>query len=195
MDDAVDERDDHLRAVTIGELTPYGTAVVVEDYDPRWPALFAHDRATIAAALGERALAIDHTGSTSVPGLPAKPIIDILLQIADSADESTYVPDLERAGFVLRIREPEWLEHRVFYRRVAHGDPHNINLHVLSPLLAEAEIARILGFRDWLRAHDDDRDRYAATKRELASKEWKYVQDYADAKTEIVEEILARALG
>jgi GrpB-like predicted nucleotidyltransferase (UPF0157 family) len=186
--------EDYLRAVTIGELNPYEIKVVVEDYDPRWPALFDENRATIAAALGDRALAIDHTGSTSVPGLPAKPIIDILLQVADSADESTYVPDLERAGYVLRVREPEWLEHRVLYRRVEQGAPHNVNLHVLSPRPAEAEIARILGFRDWLRTHDDDRDRYAATKRALAARNWKYVQEYADAKTDIVEEILAKAM-
>lgn len=189
----MDEDEDYLRAVTIGELNPYGTRVVVVDYDPGWPALFEDDRAAITAALGDRALAIDHTGSTAVPGLPAKPIIDILLQVADSADESSYVPDLERAGYVLRIREPEWLEHRVLYRRVEQGAPHNVNLHVLSPSLAGAEIARMLAFRDWLRTHDDDRDRYAAAKRALAARNWKYVQDYADAKTEIVEEILAKA--
>lgn len=190
----MDENEDYLRAVTVGELTPYGTKVAVVDYDPGWPALFEDDRATIAAALGDRALAIDHTGSTSVPGLPAKPIIDILLQVADSADESSYVPDLEHAGYVLRIREPDWLEHRVLYRRVEQGAPHDVNLHVLSPGIAGAEIARMLVFRDWLRTNDDDRDRYAATKRALAARNWKYVQDYADAKTEIVEEILAKAM-
>ncbi|HEX2131469.1 MAG TPA: GrpB family protein [Actinophytocola sp.] len=187
--------EDRLRAVTIGELNPYGTKVVVEDYDPRWPALFAETQAAIAAVLGDRALAIEHTGSTSVPGLPAKPVIDILLQVADSANEPTYVPDLERAGYVLRIREPDWLEHRVLHRRVKHGAPHDVNLHVFSPRHAAAEIARILAFRDWLRSHDDDRDRYAATKRDLARRNWKYVQDYADAKSRIVEEILARAMG
>lgn len=185
--------EDYLRAVTIGELNPYQTKVVIEDYDPRWPARFDENRATIAAALSERALAIDHTGSTSVPGLPAKPIIDILLQVADSVDESTYLPDLERAGYTLRIREPDWLEHRMLHRRVEEGAPHDVNLHVFSPRFAEAEIARVLAFRDWLRTHDDDRDRYAATKRALAAREWKYVQEYADAKAAIVEEILAKA--
>jgi len=183
-----------MRAVTIGELNPYGTKVVVDDYDPRWPGLFDGDRAEITAALGARALAVDHVGSTSVPGLPAKPNIDILLQVADSADESTYVPDLERLGYFLRIRQTDWLEHRLLYRRVEQGAAHNVNLHVFSPQPAAVEIARMLGFRDWLRTHDDDRDRYAAAKRELATRDWKYVQDYADAKTTIVEEILAKAL-
>jgi GrpB-like predicted nucleotidyltransferase (UPF0157 family) len=187
--------EDQLRAVTVGELTPDGTKVVIHDYDPRWTSWFGDDRAAIASALGERALAVDHVGSTSVPGLPAKPVIDILLQVPDSSDEFSYVPALERIGYVLRIREPEWLEHRVLKRRVEDGAPHDVNLHVLSPHLAEAEIARMLTFRDWLCANDDDRIRYAATKRELAARNWKYVQDYADAKTAVVEEILARAMG
>lgn len=183
--------EDKLRAVTVGELTPYATKVVIEDYDPAWPSWFEEDRALIVEAVGDAVLSVEHTGSTSVPGLPAKPIIDILLQVPDSADEGSYVPQLEAAGFTLRIREPADLEHRVLYRR---GAPHDVNLHVYSPVHAADEIVRILAFRDWLRAHDDDRDRYAATKRELSKKDWKFVQNYADAKTGIIEEILAKAL-
>jgi GrpB-like predicted nucleotidyltransferase (UPF0157 family) len=185
--------DESIRAATIGDLRPYAVKVVVEDYNPAWPSWFESDRAAIVAALGERALRVEHTGSTSVPGLPAKPIIDILLLVADTADEPAYVPALERAGFRLRIREPEWLEHRVLRRRVEDGDPHDVNLHVLSPRYAATEIERMLGFRDWLRTHDEDRDYYAAVKRELAKRDWKYVQNYADAKTEVIKEIHARA--
>ena len=131
-------------------------------------------------------------GSTSVPGLPAKPILDVLLQVPDSADESSYVPALLRLGYRVRVREPEWMEHRVLSRRLTDGDHHSVNLHVLSPQLGSGEIARMLGFRDWLRTHDDDRERYAAVKRELAARRWRYIQDYADAKSGVVEEILAR---
>jgi GrpB-like predicted nucleotidyltransferase (UPF0157 family) len=180
-----------LRSVTIGELTPYQTKVVLEDYNPAWPSWFEWDRTRIAAALGPTMLAIDHVGSTSVPDLPAKPIIDILLQVPNTADEQSYVPNLEAAGYTLRIREPEWLEHRVLYRRAA---PHDVNLHVLSPSHAAQEITRMLAFRDWLRTNEDDRTRYATTKRELSTREWRYVQDYADAKTGVVEEILSKAL-
>lgn len=180
-----------LRAVTIGELTPYRTKVEIEDYNPAWPAWFASDRANIEAALGPTVLSIEHVGSTSVPDLPAKPIIDILLQVADSADEASYVAPLEAAGFTLRIREPEWLEHRVLQRR---SEPHDVNLHVFSPRHAAGEIRRTLAFRDWLRAHEGDRNRYAATKIALSTREWRYVQDYADAKTAVIEEILAKAL-
>jgi GrpB-like predicted nucleotidyltransferase (UPF0157 family) len=185
----VDEED--LRTVTIGDLTPYATKVVIEDHDPAWPTWFEWDRARIAAALGPTALAIEHVGSTSVPGLPAKPVIDILLEVADSADERSYVPPLAAAGYVLRIREPEWWEHRLVRRR---GEPHDVNVHVFSPQHGAAEMNRMRSFRDWLRTHDDDRDRYAAAKRALSTREWRYVQDYADAKTAVVEEILAKSL-
>lgn len=185
--------EESLRANTIGELTPYAVPVIVEDYDPRWPSWFEQNRAKITAALGERALLVEHTGSTSVPGLAAKPVIDILLVVADSADEGGYLPALEAAGYCLRIREPDWLEHRLLRRRVADGDPHDVNLHVFAHRYAADEITRMLGFRDWLRTHDEDRDRYAAVKRELAKRRWKYVQHYADAKTEVIREIHTRA--
>lgn len=188
------DRDDYLAAVRIGELRPYAEKVVIQDYNPEWPAWYAADESTIREALGDTVLQIEHTGSTSVPGLAAKPIIDILLLVPDSAAEATYVPRLERAGYTLRIREPDWYEHRCLVRRVEDGAHHSVNLHVHSPDLSAPEIKRVLAFRDWLRTHDDDRDLYARTKRALAARSWKYVQHYADAKTEVVEQILARAL-
>jgi GrpB-like predicted nucleotidyltransferase (UPF0157 family) len=178
--------DEALRACTIGELTPYAQQVVVVDYDPAWPALFARESARITAALGPRVLLLEHAGSTSVPGLAAKPIIDMVLAVADSADESAYVPALEAAGYVLRIREPDWFAHRLF-----KGPDTAVNLHVFSE--GCSEIARTLAFRDWLRGHPADRDRYAAAKRELAARAWKYVQHYADAKTPVIQAIMAKA--
>lgn len=179
-----------MRTVTIGELTPYATKIVIEDYNPAWPDWFEWDRTRIVEALGKTALSVEHAGSTSVPALPAKPIIDILLQVEDTADEDTYVPQLEASGYTLRVREPEWLEHRMLRRR---GTPHDVNLHVFSPRHAMEEINRMLTFRDWLRTHEADRLLYATTKRGLSTQDWRYVQDYADAKTTVVEQILARA--
>ena len=127
-----------------------------------------------------------------MPGLPAKPILDVLLQVPDSADEPSYVPAMLGLGYRVRVREPHWLEHRVLAQRVSDGDPQSINVHVLSPRHGAGEISRMLGFRDWLRSHADDRERYAAVKRELAARRWRFVQDYADAKSDVVEEILAR---
>lgn len=180
--------EEQLLAVYVGGQKPSSGPIQIVDYDPGWPSLFEREAGRIRAALGERALMVEHTGSTSVPGLAAKPIIDILLVVPDSASEPDYVPAMEAAGYVLRIREPEWYEHRLF-----KGPDTNINLHVFSP--GSPEIDRMLLFRDWLRGNPADRQLYEHTKRELARKEWKYVQNYADAKSSVVEEILARARG
>ncbi len=178
--------EDEIRKCTIGALAPLAGKIVIVDYDPQWPEMFRREEERINAALGNRVLRLEHTGSTSVPGLAAKPIIDMLLVVANSANESEYLPALEGSGYVLRIREPDWYEHRMF-----KGPDTNINLHVLSS--GCLEIDRILIFRDWLRSHDADRDLYAHSKIALAQKDWKYVQNYADAKTAVIEEIIARA--
>lgn len=178
--------EDELRAVTVGEPQRLDGTISLAEYDPAWPAQFAVEADKIRGALGERTLLLEHVGSTSVPGLAAKPILDILLVVANSADESAYVPALEQAGYVLRIREPNWYEHRLL-----RGIGPAVNLHVLSPDCAETE--RMLLMRDWLRTHPDDRELYERTKRQLALKTWQFVQNYADAKTAVVEDILARA--
>lgn len=113
--------------------------ILLVAYDPKWPDRYQHAAGRIQEALGARALRIEHVGSTSVPDLPAKPIIDILLVVADSASE--------------------------------------------------------MAFRDWLRTNEADRELYARCKRTLAQQEWKYTQNYADAKTPVIEEILSRARG
>ncbi|HLK62452.1 MAG TPA: GrpB family protein [Bryobacteraceae bacterium] len=181
-----DPREEYLRSSTVGELTPRTSPIEIVDYDRQWPRLFAREADRISCALAGLALAIEHAGSTSVPELPAKPIIDIVLAVRDSADETSYAPALEAAGYRLRIREPGWHEHRMF-----KGPDTDVNLHVFSQNCPE--IARMLRFRDWLRTHPEDRDLYARTKRGLARENWKYTQNYADAKTAVVEEILARA--
>jgi GrpB-like predicted nucleotidyltransferase (UPF0157 family) len=160
--------------------------ILIVDYDPQWPARFEREADRIRAALGYGALQIEHTGSTSVSALAAKPIIDVLLVVNDSSDEDAYVPALEAAGYVLRIRETNWYQHRMF-----KGPGTEINLHVFSS--GCPEIDRMLLFRDWLRSNAADRDLYERTKLALAQKEWEYVQNYADAKTSVIEEIIARA--
>ena len=177
-----------LRAVTIGELAVLGGPVTLVDYDSAWPTQFEREAARIRAALGDLVRLLEHAGSTSVPGLAAKPIIDIVLAVPDSSDEAAYVPPMEAAGYVLRIREPEWFEHRLF-----KDTDQSVNVHVFTE--GTFEIRRMLAFRDWLRSHDDDRRLYERTKRELAARDWKYVQHYADAKTDVVAEIMTRALA
>jgi GrpB-like predicted nucleotidyltransferase (UPF0157 family) len=178
--------EEQILAARVGPTPPHNSVITLAEYDPAWPQIYAQKAATIRAALGERILLLEHVGSTSVPGLAAKPLIDILLVVEDSGDEATYVPALEAQGYTLRVREPDWFEHRVL-----KGANPETNLHVFSP--GCIEIRRMLLMRDWLRTHPDDRAFYERTKRELAQRQWKYVQNYADAKSEVVEAILARA--
>lgn len=180
--------EDYLREHTVGELEKLAGPVRVVDYDPRWPSRFENEAGRIRDALGERAVRIEHVGSTSIPNLPAKPVIDIVLVVVRSADEAEYAAALEQAGYRLRIREPGWHEHRLF-----KSLENKVNLHVFSRGCPEVD--RMLAFRDWLRANPNDRELYARTKRTLAQQPWKYMQNYADAKTAVIQEIMTRAVS
>ena len=173
--------DDPLDGVLIGGREK--VEVVVVDYDPGWPDQFAALADTVRDALGDTALRIEHIGSTSVPGLAAKPIIDLLVVVADVADEASYVPALEAAGLQLRVREPD---HRMLRTpaRTAH-------LHFFEP--GHEAIAAYLDLRERLRADEADRELYAATKRRLAARDWADMNEYAEAKSEVIAAILARA--
>ncbi len=177
---------DALEQRRIGGPMPLTRPIELHDYDPSWPERYAEHAARLRAALGERVVRLEHVGSTSVPGLAAKPIIDIVLEVPDSTDEPGYVDDLEAAAYILRFREPEWFEHRLF-KPADDG----ANLHVFPAGCPETH--RMVRFRDRLRTDDDDRELYLRTKRELAARGWKYMQQYADAKSGVVEEIMARA--
>jgi GrpB-like predicted nucleotidyltransferase (UPF0157 family) len=172
-----------LDACTIGGARRHGGSIHLSNYDAAWPELFVREASRIKRILGNAAMTIEHVGSTSVPGLAAKPIIDIVMQVKDSTDESSYVAPLEMNGYELRIREPDWWEHRML-----KGPDTEINLHAFT--LGCREVHRMLRFRDHLRSHPTDRQRYENAKRELATRQWEYVQHYANAKTQIVEEIL-----
>ena len=180
-----EEREAELAAVTVGPLEFLDGPVRLDDYDARWPDWFAREEERIRLALGDRVLRLEHVGSTSVPGLVAKPRIDILLVVAAPADEASYAPALEAAGYTLRIREPDWHEHRMF-----NGPDTEVNLHVSvrTPRRSSACCASATACA----AAAADRDQYAAAKRELAARHWRHLQDYADAKRAVVEEILRR---
>ena len=173
-------------ANTVGERKPSNTMIYLAPYDERWPLQFEQLAGLVREALGDRVRLLEHIGSTSVPGLAAKPKIDIVLVVADTTDEAAYVAPLEAHGFTLRIREPDWYQHRLLITPGVVG-----NLHVFSDGCVEVE--RMLRFRDRLRAHEDDRQLYEDTKRDLAGQVWKYTQNYADAKSGVMGAILARA--
>jgi GrpB-like predicted nucleotidyltransferase (UPF0157 family) len=174
---------------------PWETALVggienrqieIVDYDTRWPEKFQTLASIIAAALGEVALRIEHIGSTSVSGLGAKPIIDVLLVVADSRNEAAYLPRVEAIGYELRVREPDFHEHRML--RTPGRDVH---VHVYST--GSPEIERLLTFRDRLRNDAQNCQRYEDTKRKLATQPWPNMDAYAAAKTQIIDQIIATA--
>ncbi|MCC9607081.1 GrpB family protein [Blastopirellula sp. JC732] len=160
--------------------------IQIVDYQPDWPETFAAHSRQIQAAIQGAAMQIEHIGSTSVPDLAAKPIIDILLVVANSADESSYLSHLEQVGYQLRVREPDWHQHRML--RTPERDVH---IHVYST--GCVEIDRNLAFRDRLRQCAEDRIRYERVKRELAQRSWDDMNQYAAAKTEVIESVLSAA--
>jgi GrpB-like predicted nucleotidyltransferase (UPF0157 family) len=181
------ETDEEMAALRVsGTITPHNDTIHLAAYDPAWPAQYAEEAGFIRAALGGKALVLEHVGSTSIPGLGAKPVIDIVLAVGDSADEDAYVPPLSRNGFRLHLREPDWHEHRVL-----KGERRLVNLHVFT--VGSPEIGRMVRFRDYLRTHPDELRLYEETKSELAGRVWRHVQHYANAKSEVVEAIIARA--
>ncbi len=180
--------EEQLIAITVGQIVPLNKTISLEPYNPEWPSMYAKLEKQIRDTLGAKALLIEHVGSTSVPGLSAKPVIDIVLAVFDSADESSYVPPLESLGYVLRIREPDWFEHRLLKPPVIDG-----NVHVFSR--ESEEISRMVVFRDWLRANNGDMKLYERTKQELAARTWKYGTERMQMPNQTwFREILGRAL-
>jgi GrpB-like predicted nucleotidyltransferase (UPF0157 family) len=160
--------------------------ITVSAYDPQWPARFAHQEKQIRGALGKRVLALEHIGSTAVPGLAAKDRVDIDLIVADPTAEEDYVPALRTAGYTLRTREAHWYEHRALWT-----DDHGATLHVFGPDCDEH--LRHLVLRDWLREHPADRDRYAAEKYRVAADNPLSMAAYIHGKAGVIVDILRRA--
>jgi GrpB-like predicted nucleotidyltransferase (UPF0157 family) len=166
-----------------------GREIEIVEPDAAWPTRYDELATRICNALGWRALVVEHVGSTSVPGLPAKPIIDIDLIVADPDNESVYVPALEAAGFQLRVREPWWFSHRMFrFNQPA------CNLHVFG--FDSPEPIKHLIFRDWLRANHPDREIYAEAKRQAArisQAQGEHAMQYNARKEEVIRQIYGRA--
>ncbi len=172
--------EEEIAAARIGAHQP--VAIEVVPYDPAWPDQFAQVRGIVVGALGAAALEITHVGSTSVPGLAAKPYLDVDLTVGDSADEDSYVPALTEAGFRLVVREPEWEEHRVL--KLAQP---NTNLHVFSPGAAEPQRHHL--FTRWLREHPEDRAAYGEHKVAVAAQGFTDGMLYNNAKSALVYDL------
>lgn len=160
--------------------------IEVVDYDPLWPARFEDMRDRLAASLGGLALRIDHVGSTAVPGLPAKAVVDIQVSVPDVEDSDAYRGPIEEHGFALRFVEPG---HR--YLRPRPGVPRLWQVHVCQ-VASEWERVHLL-FRDFLRAHPAEAAAYAALKKALAEQHRHDRIAYNDAKTPWIGAALERA--
>jgi GrpB-like predicted nucleotidyltransferase (UPF0157 family) len=163
--------------------------IEVTDPDPAWPRQYDDLADRIREVLGWRVLQLEHVGSTSVLGLPAKPIIDIDLTVADPGREQDYIPALEETGFQLVVREPWWYGHRLL-----RADEPRCNLHVFG--FDSPELVRHRIFRDWLRGNPGERDRYAADKRQAAAEAnagGEHVMQYNARKQQVIREIYHRA--
>lgn len=179
--------DEEIENIHITKIPQHNNSIELLPYQKEWVSLFEREKERILSALGKKALLIEHIGSTSVPELCAKPIIDILLVVRDAGNEEEYVLPLITKGYILWIKEPDFENHHMF-----KGPDTNINLHVFSK--GSKEIEKYLVFRNYLRNHQEARELYASTKEKLAKKTWKYVQNYADAKTTVVQQIMQQAL-
>lgn len=173
---------DYLDRVLIGGRKPVDRVPLVR-YDPAWPERYERERRRLATVLGPVAVAIEHIGSTAVPGLIAKAIIDICVLVPDVEEELAYDAPLMAAGYALRVKEAG---HRM-YRTGAL----DVQIHIYS--FGSPEIEAYLLFRDRLRADPQDRDLYARTKEELSGRAWDDMNYYAQAKGPVIQEILARA--
>ncbi|MCD2192049.1 GrpB family protein [Actinomycetospora endophytica] len=180
--------DDQLDDPSLAEVLVHGPRpvwVTLREYDPSWPLRFEARAEQLREVLGERATLVEHIGSTAVPGLAAKPTVDIVVGIEDPDDEAAYLPDLEAAGYDLRVREPQ-------HRCLRTGEPDEpVNLHCYPP--GHPEVRKYLLFRDRLRSDPADRQLYESAKRVLADREWADMNYYAEAKQPVIDAILARA--
>lgn len=157
--------------------------LVVVEYDAAWPHYFEVQRTKIDHALANISHRVVHVGSTAVTGLSAKPIVDLQLSVSDVEDESSYLPLLESAGYVLRVRERG--------HRMVRTTALDVHIHVCS-IGGDWERRHLL-FRDWLRESEADRATYAEVKEALAREDWPSMNHYADAKSRVIKEITARA--
>lgn len=168
------------------------TAIEIVDYDRRWPEEFARERERIALALGPLALRIEHCGSTSVPGLAAKPVIDIQISVARLQPLAPHVSALARIGYTHRPHPDDAFA--PFLHRPERW-PHSHHVHLVGA--GGDEERRVLAFRDWLRVHPETARRYESLKRELAPRfaadRFETRQAYADAKGDFIEQVLRLA--
>jgi NAD-dependent deacetylase len=172
---------------TLGHLRPPRTPVVVADYDPSWPTLFSEEAEAVRGALGDRVAGIEHIGSTAVPGLAAKPVIDMLVGLRSLPLGAEHVAALERLGY--ESFGELGLPGRFYFQKGSAASTH----HVHAVEWGGPQWHRHLAFRDYLRAHADEAGRYGEAKRRLAAEVAYDWYAYVERKNAVVDEIFPRA--
>ncbi len=162
------------------------TAVVVVDYDPQWPIVYKKEKAEIVRAIGDEVIAIEHIGSTAVPGLGAKPIIDIMVAVRHLSDADQCIQSLQSIGYEYVPEHEVQIPERRYFRK-AHR-----HLHMVEP--TSDFWRRHLFFRDHLRSHPKVAREYYELKKQLASECGLDRKAYTDAKTAFIQSIVARAI-
>ena len=162
--------------------------VKLSEYNPEWVQLFREEKERIAEKLGNKIVTIEHIGSTSVSGLGAKPIVDILLGVRKISDADEFIPKMEELGYEYRNHFENVMPYRRYFTKPEHYHVHTVEV-------TSEFWRRHLLFRDYLRAHDDKRNEYNKLKKELAEREWNDVNDYAYAKTDFIKKIEKDALN
>ncbi|HTZ76407.1 MAG TPA: GrpB family protein [Stellaceae bacterium] len=168
----------------------YGAGqIVVAEYDPLWPVMFEQERVRLVSALGPMVLVIEHVGSTAVPGLAAKPIIDLLVGVESlAAARSRAIEPLVALGYAYLPEYASWLPDELFFRK---GVPWTHHVHIMEP--SGPRWRNRLLFRDYLRAHPEAAQAYATLKRNLAAVLKDDIAAYRGAKDDFVAEVMARA--
>jgi len=164
--------------------------IIIADYDPRWPILYEQERELILSLTGQDVIAIEHIGSTAVPGLGAKPIIDIMAAVGSLRDAQRCFSTLERIGYEYVPEFEDVMPERRYFRKSA-GRTRTHHLHMVE---AESDFwRRHLLFRNFLRAHPATAEQYYRLKKELALKFRTNREAYTDAKTSFIEDVVKRA--
>jgi len=174
------------------EKTVTKSSIIIADYDPKWPIIYEEEKAKILSAVGNKVVAVEHVGSTAVPGLEAKPVIDIMVGVSHLSDASECVEPLKNIGYEYVPEYEASIPERRFFRKGPSEIPNqHFHLHMVERTSSFWE--RHFLFRDYLRTHPSVAQRYYRLKKESTAKHGSDHEAYTEAKTSLIEQVLAEA--
>ena len=171
----------------MGVYSKFNRPILVVEYDPQWPVLFEQEKAAIITVLGSSRLVVEHIGSTAVPGLAAKPVIDLGVGIRSLAEAPVLIPSIETLGYAYEPTLEQFTPERRFFWK---GTPtvHTYHLHMAE--MDNPILVRPLRFRDYLRRHPGLAEKYGEIKQELAKRCGQDLDAYVNGKTAFIEQVM-----